>query len=144
MRLRSHDLRASLIRFQRCLGEESRFGAFNKQIDYSNGRRLPRSPQNSKRIRRDLKNAWKKTVAIRSAEPADLFLGHHALDILSLALDAIARAAVRLDRQAGDNGIDAALLDDGAALRTLQLVVDVIINRVIMGHRNSFRWRAAF
>jgi hypothetical protein len=38
--LRPHDLRASLIRFQRCLGEWSRFGAINKQIDYSNGVRL--------------------------------------------------------------------------------------------------------
>jgi hypothetical protein len=34
------DLRTSLIRFQRCLGEGSRFGAINKQIDYSNARRL--------------------------------------------------------------------------------------------------------
>jgi hypothetical protein len=30
MRLRPHDLRAGLIRFQRCLGEGSRFGAINK------------------------------------------------------------------------------------------------------------------
>src|SRR3984957_4875498 len=29
--LRPHDLRASLIRFQRCLGEWSRFGAINKE-----------------------------------------------------------------------------------------------------------------
>jgi len=28
--LRPHDLRAGLIRFQRCLGEWSRFGAINK------------------------------------------------------------------------------------------------------------------
>jgi hypothetical protein len=28
--LRPHDLRAGLIRFQRCLGEGSRFGAINK------------------------------------------------------------------------------------------------------------------
>ena len=48
-----------------------------------------------------------------SDQPADLFLGHHALDILGLALDAVARAPVRLDRQAGDDGIDAALLDVG-------------------------------
>src|SRR6266853_5224107 len=85
-----------------------------------------------------------KRTAIGSTQPADLFLGHHALDILGLALDAVAGAAVRLDRQAGDNGIDAALLDDGAALRPLQLVVDVVVDRVIMGHRRSFRWRGAF
>jgi hypothetical protein len=45
------DRRASLIRFQRCLGEWSRFGAINKQIDCSNGRRLRGNRQNSKEIR---------------------------------------------------------------------------------------------
>src|SRR3954454_16947128 len=78
---------------------------------------------------------------VRSAQPADLFLGHHALDILGLALDPIAGAAVRLDRQATDDGIDAALLDDGAALRALQLVVDIVINRVIVRHRPVSPWK---
>src|ERR1700674_5746451 len=79
-----------------------------------------------------------KRTSAGSIQPADLFLGHHALDILGLALDAIARASVRLDRQAGDDGIDAPLLDHGAALRPLQLVVDVVIDRKIMGHRLIF------
>src|SRR6185295_17644695 len=79
-----------------------------------------------------------QSAATRSAQPADLLLGHHALDVLGLALDAVARAAVRLDRQAADDGIDAALLDDGAALRALQLVVDIVINRVIVRHRAVF------
>src|SRR4029077_3921255 len=73
-----------------------------------------------------------------SVEPADLFLGHHALDVFGLALDTVARASVRLDRQAGDDGIDAALLDAGAALRPLQLVVDIVIDRVIVRHRAVF------
>src|SRR3984885_8371084 len=54
MRIRalcSHDLRASLIRFQRCLGEGSRFGAINKANDYSNGRRVRCWTGNSKLIR---------------------------------------------------------------------------------------------
>src|ERR1700727_663353 len=80
-----------------------------------------------------------RTTAAGSIQPADLFLGHHALDVLGLALDAIARTSIRLDRQAGDDGIDAALLDDGATLRPLQLVMDVVVDRVIMGHRSSFR-----
>src|ERR1700679_516964 len=42
--------RAGLIRFQRCLGEVSRFGAINKQIDYSNGSRVPRHAEYSKRL----------------------------------------------------------------------------------------------
>src|SRR5476649_501969 len=56
-----------------------------------------------------------------SAQPADLLLGHHALDILGLALDAVTRAAVRLDRQAADDGIDAALLDDRSEEHTSEL-----------------------
>jgi hypothetical protein len=43
-----HDLRAGLIRFQRCLGEGSRFGTINKANDYSNKRRLRCSTRNSK------------------------------------------------------------------------------------------------
>src|SRR5258707_133373 len=43
----------------------------------------------------------------------------------------------QLDRQAGDNGVDAALFDRRAALRPLQLVVNVVIDRVIMSHRLS-------
>ena len=78
-------------------------------------------------------------TAARSRKPADLFLGHYALDIFGLALDAIARASVGLDRQTGDDGIDASLLNDGAALRALQLVVDVVVDRVIVGHHPSFR-----
>src|SRR3954468_20831175 len=70
----------------------------------------------------------------KSAEPADLFLGHHALDLLSLALDAVTGAAVSLDRQAADDGIDAALGGGGAALRSLDLVMDVIVNSVNMRH----------
>src|ERR1700692_12429 len=48
---------------------------------------------------------------------------------------------VRLDRQAADDGIDAALLGDGAALRPLLLVVNVVVDCEIMGHRWSFRCR---
>jgi len=50
-----------------------------------------------------------------------------------LLLMRVTRASVRLDRQAGDDGVDAALLDDGAALRPLQLGVDIVVDRVIMG-----------
>src|SRR5258707_8782590 len=85
-----------------------------------------------------------KPLSAGSIQPADLFLGHHALDILGLALDAVARASIRLDRQARDDGIDAALLDDSAALRPLQLVVDIVVDRVIIGHRLSFRLSRAF
>src|ERR1700722_5455674 len=77
----------------------------------------------------------------RSTEPADLLFGHHAFDILGLALDAVARASIGLDRQTGDDGVHATLLDDGTALRTLKLVMDVIVDREIMGHRRSSCYR---
>src|SRR4051795_3843316 len=86
-------------------------------------------------------NPGSAKTAAGSSQPADLFLGHHALDILGLALDAVARAAVRLDRQAADDGIDAALLDDGAALRALQLVVNIVIDRVVVRHRPVSPWK---
>jgi hypothetical protein len=75
----------------------------------------------------------------RSAEPGDLLLGHDALDVLGLALDTIARAAIGLDRQAGNDGVDAAFLRRGTALRALLLVMNVVIDRIVMGHRRSFR-----
>src|SRR6476660_8890707 len=79
-----------------------------------------------------------------SAEPGNLLLGHDALDILGLALDTIARAAVGLDRQAGNDGVDAAFLRRGAALRALLLVMNVVIDRVVMGHRRVFPVKKGF
>jgi hypothetical protein len=84
------------------------------------------------------RNASDRKASEGSAEPGDLLLGHDALDVLGLALDTIARAAVGLDRQAGNDGVDAAFLRRGAALRALLLVVNVVIDREIMGHRRSF------
>jgi hypothetical protein len=91
-----------------------------------------------KQVKRQSSSKSPQKPASGSIQPADLFLGHHALDVLGLALDAVTGAAIRLDRQAGDNGIDAALLDDGTTLRPLQLVVDIVVDRVIMGHRSVF------
>src|SRR6516164_488192 len=63
----------------------------------------------------------------RSTESADLFLGHHPLELFGLALDTIAPTPVRLDRQPTDDGINTALLDDGTALRSLNLMQNVIV-----------------
>ena len=78
------------------------------------------------------------TLLINDGGEARIF-GHDAFNIFRLALDAVARAAVRLDRQAGDDSVHAALLDRGPALRALQLVMNVIIDRKIVGHRCFFR-----
>src|ERR1044072_2851881 len=69
-----------------------------------------------------------KRGGTESVQRTDLLLGHDALDVLGLALDAVAPAAVSLDRKAADNRINTALLDDGAALRALKLVVDIVID----------------
>src|ERR1700760_241474 len=45
-------------------------------------------------------------TANRSIQPADLFLGHDALDIAGFALDPVTRTAIGLDRQARDDGVD--------------------------------------
>src|ERR1700744_5868684 len=71
----------------------------------------------------------------RSAEPADLLLGHNAFDVLGLALDAVTRTSIGLDRQAGHDGINAALLDAGATLRPLKLMMNVVVDREIVSHR---------
>src|ERR1700681_3051198 len=46
------------------------------------------------RSRRQAQNARNQTAA-GSTQPADLLLGHHALDVFGLALDAVARASAR-------------------------------------------------
>src|SRR5260370_3728922 len=61
------------------------------------------------RIRRQAQHARNQTAA-GSTQPADLFLGHHALNIFGLALDPLARAPSRLPLQATNHGIDPPLL----------------------------------
>src|SRR3954451_13098734 len=132
--MRPHDVRASLIRFSDVLGSRAGSARSTRQIVYSNGWRLRDCAEDSKLIRR----------GARSAEPADLLLGDDALDVLGLALDPVARPAVGFDRQAGDDGIDAPFLHHGAALRALELVMHVGIDRVIVGHRLSSLLEAGF
>jgi hypothetical protein len=66
---------------------------------------------------------------------AQQVLGHHALEIFVLALDAVPRAPVRFYRQERDDRVDVALLDNIAALRPLKLVEDVVVDMVDMFHR---------
>jgi hypothetical protein len=80
----------------------------------------------------------------RSIQPADLFLGHYAFDILALALDTVTWTTVGLDRQTADDGINAAFLGNSAALRALLLVVNVVIDSEIMGHRLPFPLQTGF
>src|SRR5580765_757017 len=89
-----------------------------------------RSSRHIQRSRGRTAKSSAKCSAEPSAQSRDLLLGHEALDILGLAPDAVARASVGLDRQTGDNGINGSLLDRGAALRPLQLVMYVVIDRV--------------
>src|ERR1700675_3079486 len=66
--LRPHDLRAGLIRFQRCLGEGSRFGAINKQIDCSNAQAFTPSRAGKQAIRNGAIYGRRALVRFRSIE----------------------------------------------------------------------------
>src|SRR6202012_1392644 len=106
-------------------------------IEIASGKRVPR-PAPTKPRRRWITAREGARTADRSIHPADLFLGHDALDIAGLALDAVTRAAVGLDRQTRDDGIDVLFPSAGAALRPLRLMMNVFINCEIVGHRLSF------
>src|ERR1700753_1586724 len=105
--------------------------------DIASDKRVP--PARLAKLRRRWITARESArTANRSIQPADLFLGHDALDIAGLALDAVTRAAVGLDRQTRDDGIDVLFPRAGAALRPLRLMMNVFINCEIVGHRLSF------
>ena len=67
-------------------------------------------------------------------ETTEQVLGHDPLEILFLALDAVPRAPVRLYGQAREDCIDIALLDNIAALRSVMLVQDVVVDMVDVFH----------
>jgi hypothetical protein len=66
---------------------------------------------------------------------AQQVLSHNPLEIFFLALDAVPRAPVCLDRQECDDRINIASLDNPAALRSLELVEDVVVDIVDVVHR---------
>jgi hypothetical protein len=66
---------------------------------------------------------------------AQQILGHNPLEILFLALDPVSRAPVRPDRKECDDRVDIAFLDHFAALRSLKLVEDVVIDMIGVFHR---------
>jgi hypothetical protein len=70
---------------------------------------------------------WKGFGLVGTAQQV---LGHNPLKIFFLALDAAPRAPVRLDRQECDDRINIASLDNPAALRSLELVEDVVVDIV--------------
>src|SRR5205807_4413275 len=95
----STNLRAGLIRFQRCS-----WGVEPVRRDQQANRFV-----RMRGVYAAIRQIASQTAATpqkvnenndgRSTKPADLFLGHHPLDVLGLALDAVTRAPVRLDRQ---------------------------------------------
>jgi hypothetical protein len=72
-------------------------------------------------------------------------LGHDPLKILFPALDAIAKAPVGLYRQQREDRIDVALLDDIAALRSVNLAGDMVVDMIGVLHRGPRlqEWAAA-
>jgi hypothetical protein len=67
-------------------------------------------------------------------ETAQQILGHNPLESLFLALDAVSGAPVRLYRQECDDRVDIALLYHFAALRSLKLVEDVVVDMIDVFH----------
>jgi hypothetical protein len=67
-----------------------------------------------------------------------LLFGHDTLDIVGLAPDPVAKPTVGLDRKAGDDSIDGTLFELSAALRSLTLVMNVIIDRIGVRHESLF------
>jgi hypothetical protein len=65
--------------------------------------------------------------AVSSQGPAELVFRHNPFNVLSLASDAIADAAIGLDRHARDNGIDVGAEVVGTALRPLLLMTNIVI-----------------
>jgi hypothetical protein len=90
----------------------------------------------------------KKTHQIKNLEPrfdsietekalvqaTERVLGHNPLEILFVALDAISKAPVGLHRQQRENCIDVALFDDIAALRSVNLAKDVVVDMICVFH----------
>lgn len=66
--------------------------------------------------------------------PAELLFGHDPLDVLGLASDAVAQASVRLDRHAAHDRVDVRLDFLGAALGTLTLMMNVVVDRKAVCH----------
>lgn len=62
-------------------------------------------------------------------------LGDNPLEILFLALDAVTRAPVGLYKLQRDDRIYIALLDNIAALRSLKLVEDLVVDMINVFHR---------
>ena len=76
-------------------------------------------------------------TASRLVQAAERVLGHDPLEILFIALDAISKPSVGFHRQQRENCIDVALRDDTAALRSVILAKDVVVDMVCVFHGAS-------
>ena len=68
--------------------------------------------------------------ADRLVQMTERVLGHNPLEILFLALDPISKTSVGLHRQQRENCIDIASLDDVAALRSVNLAEDMVVDMI--------------
>src|SRR5579863_8578877 len=89
-----HDPRAGLIRFQRCLGSRAGSARSTRQTIIRMSGMYAVNPEIASYSGQHDQLLIKRATP-ESAEPADLLLGHHALDVLCLAPDAVARAPIR-------------------------------------------------
>ena len=64
----------------------------------------------------------------------EFIFSHNTLEILSFAFDAVSNASVRLNREARNDSIDGPFAIVGAALRSLALMMNVVVDREEVGH----------
>jgi hypothetical protein len=63
-----------------------------------------------------------------------LIFSHNTLEILGFVLDAVSNAPIRLNQEACNNGVDRSFATVGAALWSLGLMMDVVVDREEIGH----------
>jgi hypothetical protein len=68
----------------------------------------------------------------KSSRIRKLIFRNYSLDVLRLALDAVSNASICLDGQVLNDGINHWWVNDGATLRTLGLVANVLIQLIGM------------
>ena len=65
----------------------------------------------------------------------ELIFSHNTLEVLGFAFDAVSNASICLNREARNNGVGRPFAIIDAALRSLGLMANVVVNREKIGHR---------
>jgi hypothetical protein len=64
----------------------------------------------------------------------EFVFSHDTRKVLGAAFDAVSNAPIRLNREARNNGVDRPFAIIGAALRSLGLMTDIVVDREKIRH----------